>query len=66
MTLYRSRDDGQVTTTRSGAGSILVDWTYNDYGELATYGVRVSSPTLYRLTVDATDAPRDALGRITR
>ena len=39
-------------------------YTYNTYGELATYQFKFSASTPYSVTYDTTSAPRDALGRV--
>jgi len=66
MTITRSSQNGLLMQTILWGGSANVwdTYTYNTYGELATYQFKYSSDTLYSMTYDATGASRDALGRV--
>ena len=41
-------------------------YTYNTYGELATFEANYGTNALYSVTYDATSATRDALGRVVK
>ncbi len=62
LTITRNSQNALLTGTT--LGSVTDAYTYNTYGELATYNAKYGATSLYSVTYDATGATRDALGRI--
>jgi RHS repeat-associated protein len=59
-----SRNSQNALLTGTSLGNVTDAYTYNAYGELATYQATYASNSLYSVTYDATGAARDALGRV--
>ncbi len=62
LTITRSPTNALLTST--SLGNVTDAYTYNTYGELATYQAKYGTSSLYSVTYDATGATRDALGRV--
>jgi RHS repeat-associated protein len=62
LTINRSPQNALLVGT--SLGSVTDAYTYNAYGELATYSAQFGSTPLYSVTYDSTTAPRDGLGRV--
>jgi RHS repeat-associated protein len=62
LTITRNSQNALLTGT--SLGSVTDAYTYNTYGELATYQAKYGTTSLYSVTYDATGATRDALGRV--
>jgi RHS repeat-associated protein len=64
LTIARNTQNALLTGT--ALSNVTDAYTYNTYGELATYVAKYGTSTLYSVTYDATGAPRDALGRVVK
>jgi hypothetical protein len=64
LTINRNSQNALLVGT--SLGTVTDAYTYNTYGELATYSAQFGSTPLYSVTYDATGAPRDALGSARR
>ncbi len=62
LTITRSPTNALLTST--SLGNVTDAYTYNTYGEIATYQAKYGTSSLYSVTYDATGATRDALGRV--
>jgi YD repeat-containing protein len=62
LTITRNSQNALLTGT--SLGSVTDAYTYNTFGELATYQAKFGSTSLYSVTYDSTSVPRDALGRV--
>jgi RHS repeat-associated protein len=62
LTINRNSQNALLVGT--SLGTVTDAYTYNTYGELATYSAQFGSTPLYSVTYDSTTAPRDGLGRV--
>jgi RHS repeat-associated protein len=59
-----TRNPQNALLVGTSLGTVTDSYTYNVYGELATYEAKYGANSLYSVTYDSSSAHRDALGRV--